>query len=94
MASWKAVWLRTEWLDTFDQTRAKMFKEWISKSKIYLKEGSRSVWDVVDEYTTGLRSAMTYIWAKNLEELSDKAIIWVQTNAGYKEWTPHWRIKL
>jgi len=34
-----------------------------------------SVGDIVDEFITGLRSAMTYVGANTLQELTDKAII-------------------
>jgi IMP dehydrogenase len=52
-----------------------------------------SVGDIVDECMTGLRSSMTYVGAKNLEEFSDKAIVGVQTSAGFVEGTPHGKIR-
>jgi IMP dehydrogenase len=36
---------------------------------------------------------MTYVGAKNLEEFSDKAIVGVQTSAGFVEGTPHGKIR-
>jgi len=93
MASKKAVSLRNQWLSKFELARKQMFREWISTSKIYLKEGRASVWDIVDEFITGLRSAMTYVWAANLAEFHEKAIIWVQTQAWFVEGTPHGRLK-
>jgi len=52
-----------------------MFREGISSSKIYIKPGMESVGDVVDEFMTGLRSAMTYVGANTLQELTDKAVV-------------------
>jgi IMP dehydrogenase len=52
-----------------------MFREGISSSRIYIKPGMESVGDIVDECMTGLRSAMTYLGAKNLQEFSEKAVV-------------------
>ena len=93
MASKKAVELRSQKLDNFEIEKRWMYREWISKSKIYLREWLESVGDIIDNFTTWLRSSMSYIWAKNLEEFYEKAIIWVQTNAWFVEWTPHGKIR-
>jgi IMP dehydrogenase len=93
MASKKAVGNRSQNLSKFQQAQKQMFREWISTSKIYIKPGMESVWDIVDECMTGLRSSMTYLGAKNLEEFSEKAIVWVQTSAGFIEGTPHGKIR-
>ena len=93
MASKKAVELRSQKLDNFEIEKRWMYREWISKSKIYLREGLESVWDIIDTFTTWVRSSMSYVWAKDLEEFYEKAVIWVQTNAGFMEWTPHGKIR-
>ena len=93
MASKKAVELRSQKLDNFEIEKIWMYREWISKSKIYLREGLESVWDIIDTFTTWVRSSMSYVWAKDLEEFYEKAVIWVQTNAGFMEWTPHGKIR-
>ena len=93
MASKKAVELRNQKRDNFEIEKRWMYREWISKSKIYLREWLESVWDIIDTFTTWLRSSMSYVWASNLEEFYKKAVIWVQTNAWYIEGTPHWRIR-
>ncbi len=93
MASKRAVNLRNSKVSKFEQARKQIFVEWISDSKIYLKKWERSVWDIVDKFTTWLRSSMTYVWASSLEEFNEKAVIWVQTAAWFTEWTPHWRLK-
>ncbi len=93
MASKKAVGNRSQNLSKFQQAQKQLFREWISTSKIYIKPGMESVWDIVDECMTGLRSSMTYLGAKNLEEFSEKAIVWVQTSAGFVEGTPHGKLR-
>jgi IMP dehydrogenase len=93
MASKRAVSLRNQNKTAFEIAQKEIFVEWISDSKIYLREWWKSVWNVVDKFTTGLRSSMTYVWAKNIEDFQEKAIIWVQSSAWYFEWTPHWKIK-
>jgi len=93
MASKKAVELRSQKLDNFEIEKRWMYREWISKSRIYLREWLESVWDIIDTFTTWLRSSMSYVWAKNLEEFYEKAVIWVQTNAGFMEGTPHGKIR-
>ena len=93
MASKKAIELRNWKLDNFEMEKRWLYREWISKSKIYLREWFESVGDIIDTFTTGLRSSMSYVWASNLEQFCEKAIIWVQTNAWFVEWTPHGRIR-
>jgi IMP dehydrogenase len=36
---------------------------------------------------------MTYLGAKNLAEFSEKAIVGVQTSAGFVEGTPHGKVR-
>ncbi|MCX6825206.1 MAG: GuaB1 family IMP dehydrogenase-related protein [candidate division SR1 bacterium] len=93
MASKKAVGQRNLQLSKFEQMRKQMFREGISTSRIYIKPGMESVGDIVDEFVAGLRSAMTYVGANNLVEFSDKAIVGVQTMAGFTEGTPHGKLK-
>lgn len=93
MASRKAVHLRNNWISAFEQAKKALFKEWISTSKIYIKEWREWAWDIVDEFITWLRSAMTYVGASNLTEFNEKAIIWVQTSAWFTEGTPHWKVR-
>jgi IMP dehydrogenase len=93
MASSRAVILRNSKKSVFEQAKKALFKEWISTSKIYIKDWREWVWDIVDEFITWLRSAMTYVWAFNLKEFYKKAIVWVQTRAGFNEGTPHGRVR-
>jgi IMP dehydrogenase len=85
MASRRAVNHRNRGEDSFTRVRKEYFEEGISHSRMYLKKESSSVEDIVDSITAGLRSACTYIGAKNLNDLHKKAIIGVQTNSGFKE---------
>lgn len=48
---------------------------------------------MVDDFMAWLRSAMTYVWAKDLKEFDEKSIVWVQTNAGFSEWEPIGKMK-
>jgi len=89
MASGKAVLNRTKHLSALEQAQKALFREWISESKVYMREWRESVWALLDEFTTGLRSTITYTWVDNISDFQDKAVIWVQTNAGFTEWTPH-----
>ncbi|EKD24583.1 MAG: hypothetical protein ACD_80C00194G0002 [uncultured bacterium (gcode 4)] len=93
MASRKAVGQRNAKLSKFEQMKKQMFREGISTSKIYIKSGMESVWDIVDEFITGLRSSMTYVGALNLQEFTDKAVVGVQTISGFTEGTPHGKVK-
>ena len=92
MASTKAVILRNKEISSFEQAKRKMFREGISTSKIYMKKDQSSTGDIVDNFITGLRSSMTYVWARTSEEFYEKAIVWVQTWAGYNEGTPHGKV--
>lgn len=93
MASKRAVSLRNSEKTAFEIAKKEIFVEWISDSKIYLKDWLKSVWNIVDKFTTWLRSSMTYVWAKTLDEFYQKAVVWAQSSAWYFEWTPHWKIK-
>lgn len=92
MASIRAVKQRNAGQSAFERARRELFKEGISSSKVYLRKGRESAFDLVDEFITGLRSAMTYVGARNLEEFYDKSIVGIQTAAGFKEGTPHGKI--
>jgi len=88
MASARAVNNRTRQDDAFKQARKQFFEEGISHSRMYLKEGEESVEDILDKITAGVRSACTYAGARTLEELHERAVIGVQTPAGFKEGRP------
>lgn len=93
MASRKAVFGRNQNISKFNLAKKQMFREGISSSKIYVKPGMESVGDIVDEFISWLRSAMTYVGANTLQEFTDKAVVWVQTISWFTEWTPHGKVK-
>lgn len=93
MASRKAVVGRNQTVSKFQLAKKQIFREGISSSKIYIKPGMESVWDIVDEFIAWLRSAMTYVGADTLQAFTDKAVVGVQTIAGFTEGTPHGKVK-
>ena len=92
MASAKAVLGRNKKQSLYDISLRNVFNEGISTSRIYLREWMWTVWEVCEKLISGLKSSMTYVWAKNIEEYQGKVIIWVQTQSWYNEGTPHGNI--
>jgi GMP reductase len=88
MASARAVRLRTSDDTPFDRARKQLFEEGISTARMYLDPQRPSVEDQLDAITAGLRSACTYAGAGNLEELHERAVVGVQSAAGYSEGMP------
>ncbi len=85
MASSRAVRDRTADLDAFDRAQKALFQEGVSSSKIYLREQQSSVGDHLINIVTGVRSAFTYVGATDAASFSDRAVIGVQTSAGFGE---------
>lgn len=88
MASGRAVRNRNQKTERFEAARRELFKEGISKSRMYLKDGQESAEDIVDQITAGLRSACTYSGAVSLAEFQEKAVVGTQSAAGYNEGKP------
>jgi IMP dehydrogenase len=88
MASARAVRFRTADDSPFDRARKQLFEEGISTARMYLNPQRPSVEDQLDAITSGLRSACTYAGASNLEELYERAVVGVQSAAGYSEGMP------
>jgi IMP dehydrogenase len=88
MASARAVRHRTRTESEFDRARKALFEEGISSSRMYLDPERPGVEDVIDEVVTGLRSACTYAGATNLEEFHRRAVVGVQSSAGFDEGRP------
>jgi IMP dehydrogenase len=93
MASARAVQLRTQKLDPFEQAKKGFFREGISTSKIYFRPGQESVGAILVDVLTGLQSSLTYSGAANLGEFHANAVVGVQTLAGYGEGQPHGRVR-
>jgi IMP dehydrogenase len=88
MASAKAVRERFERLDAFDRARKSLFAEGISSSTIFLDPDRPSVEDLLDMITAGVRSSATYAGARSLAEFSERALVGIQSAAGYEEGKP------
>jgi IMP dehydrogenase len=88
MASARAVAARTVSDDAFDRARKSLFEEGISTSRMYINPNRPGVEDLIDEIIAGLRSSCTYSGAKNLVEFNEKAVIGIQSAAGYAEGRP------
>ena len=88
MASARAVANRTSTDSAFDRARKALYEEGISSSRMFLDPDRPGVEDLIDEICSGVRSACTYAGAHNLAELADRAVIGVQSPAGFAEGRP------
>jgi IMP dehydrogenase len=88
MASARAVRARTKQDSAFDRDRKALFEEGISSSRMYLDERHPGVEDVIDAIVAGLRSSCTYAGARSLEEFHQRAVVGIQSSAGYEEGRP------
>ena len=88
MASARAVAARTTGEDAFDRARKSLFEEGISTSRMYLNPQRPGVEDLLDEIIAGLRSSCTYAGASTLDEFAQRAVIGIQSSAGYTEGRP------
>ncbi len=93
MASGRAVSDRTADQDAFESAKKGFFREGISSSRIYIREGQESVGAVLIDMITGVQSSFTYVGARTISEFHDQAVVGVQTWAGYGEGTPHGTIR-
>ncbi len=89
MASKRAVGARTRGDGSFDRARKALFEEGISSSKQLLDPHRPGVEDLLDGICSGVRSACTYAGARTLDELAQRAVVGVQTTAGFSEGTPY-----
>ncbi|WP_017600399.1 GuaB1 family IMP dehydrogenase-related protein [Nocardiopsis lucentensis] len=88
MASARAVKLRTADDSPFDRARKALFEEGISTGRMYLDPERPSVEDLIDQIIAGVRSSMTYAGATSLAEFHERAVVGVQSAAGYNEGRP------
>lgn len=87
MASSRAVKRRTREESLFEQSKKGFFEEGISSSKLYIDPDKPGAEDIIDYITAGLRSSMTYSGAKNLQDFQQKAVLGIQSAAGFTEGT-------
>ncbi len=88
MASNRAVKNRTRGDHGFERARKELFEEGISTSRMYLDPERPSVEDIIDQIVAGLRSACTYAGAGSISEFQERAVVGVQSTAGYDEGRP------
>ena len=88
MASARAVAHRTSAETSFDRARKSLYEEGISSSRMYLQPDRPGVEDLLDQICAGVRSAATYAGARTLEELHERAMVGVQSAAGFTEGRP------
>ena len=88
MASNRAVKNRTKTEDGLDRARKELFEEGISTSRMYLDPDRPGVEDIIDQIVAGVRSACTYAGAATIPELHERAVVGVQSHAGYDEGRP------
>ena len=88
MASARAVTSRTRSESAFERARKEMFDEGISTSRLYVDPAAPSVEDILDRIVSGLRSACTYVGAADLAAFTERAVLGIQSPAGYTEGKP------
>ncbi|MDN5791068.1 MAG: GuaB1 family IMP dehydrogenase-related protein [Micrococcales bacterium] len=88
MASSRAVLGRTSSASNYDRARKSLFEEGISTSRMYIDPDRPSVEDVIDQIIAGVRSSCTYAGARTIEEFHERAVVGIQSTAGYAEGRP------
>lgn len=88
MASKRAVAARTAGDSSFDRARKALFEEGISTSRMSLDPDRGGVEDLLDHITAGVRSTCTYVGAATIAELHERAVVGVQSAAGFAEGHP------
>jgi GMP reductase len=88
MASNRAVKNRTRFETPFERATKELFEEGISTSRMYLDPERPGVEDIIDEIVAGVRSACTYAGASTIPEFHERAVVGVQSAAGYEEGRP------
>lgn len=88
MASARAVRNRTKDQSAFDRARSGLFEEGISESKMYLDPQRPGVEDLIDSIISGVRSSFTYAGARSIDEFRERAVVGLQSTAGYDEGRP------
>jgi IMP dehydrogenase len=88
MASARAVGWRTADESAYDRARKALFEEGISTARMYLDPRHPSVEDILDTIVAGVRSAFAYAGAADMAAFQDRAVVGVQTVAGYEEGWP------
>jgi len=88
MASSRAVRTRTATESPYDRARKALFEEGISSARMFIDPARPSVEDLLDTITAGVRSAFTYAGARTVEEFHERAVVGLQSTAGFAEGAP------
>jgi IMP dehydrogenase len=88
MASARAVANRTSSETPFDRARKALFEEGISSGRMFLDPQRPGVEDLIDAIIAGVRSSFTYAGARTISEFTERALIGIQSAAGYAEGRP------
>ncbi|UQX90141.1 GuaB1 family IMP dehydrogenase-related protein [Jatrophihabitans telluris] len=88
MASARAVANRTSSETPFDRARKALFEEGISSGRMFLDPERPGVEDLIDAVVAGVRSSFTYAGARTIAEFSERALVGIQSAAGYAEGRP------
>ena len=88
MASSRAVRNRTATDTPYERARKALFEEGISTARMYIDPAHPSVEDVLDQIVAGVRSSFTYAGARTIAEFAERAIVGLQSTAGFAEGRP------
>ncbi len=88
MASNRAVKNRTRAETDLQRARKELFEEGISTARMYLDPLRPGVEDIIDQVVAGVRSSCTYAGARTIAEFHERAVVGVQSAAGYDEGRP------
>jgi IMP dehydrogenase len=88
MASSRAVRNRTATDTPYERARKSLFEEGISSARMFIDPDRPSVEDVIDQIVAGVRSSFTYAGARTVTEFADRAIVGLQSTAGFAEGRP------
>lgn len=89
MASGRAVADRTAELGAFERAKKAFFREGISTSRIYIREGKESVGSLLVDIISGVQSAFTYAGAMDCATFHDSVVVGVQSSSGFHEGKAH-----
>jgi len=88
MASSRAVRSRTALESSYDRARKGLFEEGISSARMFIDPERPGVEDLLDAITAGVRSSFTYAGARTLAEYHERAVVGLQSTAGFVEGAP------
>lgn len=88
MASRRAVKDRNTNISDYEQKLKEFFEEGISTSQQYIDPEMPGAEDIIDHIIAGVRSSMSYSGATDIEDFYQKAVVGIQSSAGYQEGKP------